>query len=277
MSRFSDFGSGRRSSVVLKELENHYASFNTSGEGLTLEQTRQALAALQASMTTEKLLDIIRRVNDDSSLWIEDILVDFHLFTHLLSQHMIPMDHERMLREAFNVFDHGAEGVISAQELTSVMRTMGHGPRTEQEIQEMFQQMQVCPARGISFDQMKKLLVLDKSKASSRATSRAKVKPSSKRSPSAVAGSSSVSERSTTSSRPHSERSTLLGSQSDVQSVDSVSASSSNAVSLVTMVDGPSIVRSETEEAIVSEFSGSVSRPTLRDSSPSVRTDTTEL
>lgn len=76
-----------------------------------------------------------------------------------MARKMKGVDQEEELREAFKVFDKDGNGVISAQELKSVMANLGETP-SDEEITEMIKEADTDGDGQINFKEFLKLMQL---------------------------------------------------------------------------------------------------------------------
>lgn len=176
----------------------------TDDEYLTFDECLAAMQTVEMPMSAEELRKAIDDANAGSSL-PPITQVDRHLFFKLLIENEPSRTaHEKMLREAFDVFDGERSGAVQAGEVIHVMRTMGsNGRRTEIEIAEMMGTIGVqSGSELLKFDQVVQMLSID-----GTVTERVReAKRTSPESQSESQSGSSTTLSSTLSSRPDSGR-----------------------------------------------------------------------
>lgn len=116
----------------LEEWRTIFNLFDVDGdESITFEELGVVLRSMGQTPTEQELIEMIREMDEDDSG-----TVDFEEFVALMHKKSADDEHNDDIEEAFKVFDTKNDGVICAEELMSVMVSLGN-PRTMDEIKEM--------------------------------------------------------------------------------------------------------------------------------------------
>lgn len=109
------------SAEQIQEFRQAFDIMDRNQDGvITVDDLNAVMRAIGQSPTHAELQDMIREVDADGN---ENI--DFTEFLALMSRQMRQSDIEDELREAFRVFDHDGDGFITAQELRSLLISLG--------------------------------------------------------------------------------------------------------------------------------------------------------
>jgi len=116
----------------IAEFKECFVLFDREGHGcIRTKQLGTAMRCLGQNPTESELADMINEVDCDGGG-----LIDFPEFLTFMARRMRDVDCEEELVEAFRVFDHGNDGLVSAAELRYVMSNMGE-KLTDEEIDEI--------------------------------------------------------------------------------------------------------------------------------------------
>ena len=109
------------SAEQIQEFRQAFDIMDRNQDGvITVDDHAAVMRAIGQSPTHQELQDMIREVDADGN---ENI--DFTEFLALMSRQMRQSDIEDELREAFRVFDRDGDGFITAQELRSLLISLG--------------------------------------------------------------------------------------------------------------------------------------------------------
>ena len=109
------------SAEQIQEFRQAFDIMDRNQDGvITVDDLAAVMRAIGQSPTHQELQDMIREVDADGN---ENI--DFTEFLALMSRQMRQSDIEDELREAFRVFDRDGDGFITAQELRSLLISLG--------------------------------------------------------------------------------------------------------------------------------------------------------
>ena len=109
------------SAEQIQEFRQAFDIMDRNQDGvITVDDLAAVMRAIGQSPTHSELQDMIREVDADGN---ENI--DFTEFLALMSRQMRQSDIEDELREAFRVFDRDGDGFITAQELRSLLISLG--------------------------------------------------------------------------------------------------------------------------------------------------------
>ncbi|KAK6734756.1 hypothetical protein RB195_018134 [Necator americanus] len=103
------------------ELREMFKEFDKNGDGkITKEELELALLQLGEKPSNSKIDAIISQADTDGNGCIE-----IDEFLQALRKQLLSPREERELREVFGVFDKDGDGLISTQDLKSVMLSLG--------------------------------------------------------------------------------------------------------------------------------------------------------
>lgn len=98
-----------------------FARFDKDGDGIiTLEELRQIVEELGHTANESELTALMQEMDTDNSG-----TVDFAEFLAMMARRLMLSDNEEEILQAFKVFDKDGNGVLSTQELTGVLTTLG--------------------------------------------------------------------------------------------------------------------------------------------------------
>ncbi|KAK4720578.1 hypothetical protein R3W88_010811 [Solanum pinnatisectum] len=118
LSRVSSIDSRAR---IEEELEQVFKKFDLNGDGkICSSELGSIMASLGNPATEEELVNMIREVDSDG-----DGFIDLQEFIELNTKDIDSNEVLESLKNAFSVFDMDKNGSISAEELLTVLRSLG--------------------------------------------------------------------------------------------------------------------------------------------------------
>ncbi|XP_009797345.1 probable calcium-binding protein CML25 [Nicotiana sylvestris] len=106
---------------IEEELEQVFKKFDVNGDGkICSSELGSIMASLGNAATEEELLNMIREVDADG-----DGFIDLQEFIELNTKDVDSDEVLENLKDAFSVFDMDKNGSISAEELQTVLRSLG--------------------------------------------------------------------------------------------------------------------------------------------------------
>ena len=115
-----------------------FARFDRDGDGIiTIDELRAIVEELGHTTTEAELTSLMQEMDTD-----ENGTVEFAEFLAMMARRLMLSDNEEEILQAFKVFDKDGNGVLSAQELTGVLTTLGEklSPEECQELLELADQ-----------------------------------------------------------------------------------------------------------------------------------------
>ncbi|XP_022730842.1 calmodulin-like protein 3 [Durio zibethinus] len=152
------------------ELKRVFATFDKNGDGfITKNELRESLKNIRLFMTDKEVEEMVVKVDANG-----DGLIDFDEFC-ILCQAMDGHDQEGVrrgqdgngvgdgegeLKEAFDVFDKDKDGLISVEELGSVLCSLGlkEGKKTE-DCKAMIREVDLDGDGMVNFDEFKRMMM----------------------------------------------------------------------------------------------------------------------
>jgi calmodulin len=105
----------------IQEFRQAFDIIDRNGDGvITVDDLATVMRAIGQSPNHSELQDMIREVDADGN-----DNIDFTEFLALMSRQMRQSDIEEELRETFRVFDRDNDGFITAQELRTLLISLG--------------------------------------------------------------------------------------------------------------------------------------------------------
>ena len=135
----------------LKDLQSTFNLFAKSGI-ITLVELGTILRMLALNPTEAELTEMISEIDTSGKGSI-----DFKEFLNLMTRKFEATNIDEELRNAFRVFDKDNDGLISTQELKTVMESQGE-KLTEDEIAEMIKEADIDGDGKINFDELTKVM-----------------------------------------------------------------------------------------------------------------------
>ncbi len=138
----------------ISECREVFDLFDKDKDGaITVKELGDVMRALGANPTQAELDEMILEVVHDPSQRIE-----FKEFLDLFAKKMKDPDTEEDLVEAFRVFDHDNDGIISNEELKHVMVTLGEF-MSEEEANEMIREADIDGDGLINYHRFVKIMM----------------------------------------------------------------------------------------------------------------------
>nr|XP_043617219.1 calcium-binding protein CML24-like [Erigeron canadensis] len=140
------------------EAEQVFKKFDANGDGkISITELRSILNALGTVTSEEELKIVMEEIDKDGDGYID--LNEFIQFQRggcaLGGDHAV--DDEKELREAFDLYDQNKNGKISANELHSVLKSLGE-KSTLKECKQMIASVDVDGDGSVNFEEFKKMM-----------------------------------------------------------------------------------------------------------------------
>ncbi|KAL1416987.1 hypothetical protein MTO96_027205 [Rhipicephalus appendiculatus] len=141
-------GGLKLSESTIAELREYFELFDRDGDGeISPDDLGVVMRAMGDNLTQTKLEEIIAKADTNGNG-----TVDFPEFVAMISEPTCTTLPEEVIREAFQVFDQGGKGVITAPDLRYVMTALGVQV-TDEEVQEMIREADVDGDGQISYEE----------------------------------------------------------------------------------------------------------------------------
>ncbi|KAK3809399.1 MAG: calmodulin [Benniella sp.] len=122
----------------ISEFKEAFSLFDKNGDGqANIKELGTIMRSLGQNPTESELRKMINEVNADNTGTI-----DFPEFLNLMARKMKDTDSEEEIKEAFKTYDKDGDGLISGDELASVMASLGE-KLSEAEVEEMIREADV--------------------------------------------------------------------------------------------------------------------------------------
>ncbi|KAJ4709046.1 Calmodulin-like protein [Melia azedarach] len=158
--------SERRASYKKTELKRVFATFDKDGDGfITQKELRESLKNLRLTVSEKEAEEMVEKVDANG-----DGLIDFDEFCMPYEALMGVENHQQEgiveegggegdLKEAFDVFDKDKDGLISVEELGSVLSSLGlnEGKKIEN-CKEMIRKVDMDGDGMVSFDEFRRMM-----------------------------------------------------------------------------------------------------------------------
>ncbi|KAK8654998.1 hypothetical protein V6N13_107590 [Hibiscus sabdariffa] len=132
------------------ELKRVFATFDKNGDGfITKQELSESMKDMRLFTTEKEVEDVVFKMDANG-----DGLIDFDEFFCNLS-----VDGEDELKEAFDVFDKDKDGLISSEELGSVLCSLGLKEGNEMEdCKAMIKRVDMDGDGMVNFDEFRKMM-----------------------------------------------------------------------------------------------------------------------
>lgn len=148
------------------QLKTIFSTFDSNNDGfITLQELEISLRRLKLVATVEEVKHMMERVDLN-----KDGLIDYEEFCKLyesiesdissLKEGKDEDDDDMELREAFEIFDGNGDGVITKEELSGVLISMGlNQGEKDENCRVMIQNVDLDGDGKVSFDEFKKMMI----------------------------------------------------------------------------------------------------------------------
>ncbi|KAH7100031.1 calmodulin [Auriculariales sp. MPI-PUGE-AT-0066] len=138
----------------LSDLKESFSLFDKDRDGtISSKDLGEVLRAIGKTPTEEQLKQMIQQVDDNHSGSIE-----INEFIKLMSRRTSQQDVEQEVRDAFAVFDQDSNGYISADEVKTVMASLGE-KLSDAEVNLMITQADLDGDGRINIDEFIKMMM----------------------------------------------------------------------------------------------------------------------
>ncbi|KAJ4831055.1 hypothetical protein Tsubulata_001796 [Turnera subulata] len=146
------------------ELKSVFATFDKNGDGfITKQELRESLKNIGIFLSEKEVEDMVVKVDSNG-----DGLIDLDEFCILykavagdddIGEHQEDGAGEGDLKEAFDVFDRDKDGLISVEELGSVLSSLGlKEGRKFEDLKEMIRKVDMDGDGMVNFDEFKRMM-----------------------------------------------------------------------------------------------------------------------
>jgi len=138
---------------AIKEFREAFSLFDKDNDGtITTEELGVVMRSMGLNPSEAELKQMICEVDAD-----ENGSIDFAEFVTLMARKMSNTNRDSEIMEAFKVFDRDGNGKISADELKSIMSSLGE-KLSDEEIQQMIKEADTNGDGEIDYDEFVKML-----------------------------------------------------------------------------------------------------------------------
>ncbi|KAM3221158.1 Calmodulin-like protein 5 [Capsicum chinense] len=149
------------------ELKGIFATFDKNNDGyITHEELKQSLKNIGIFMEDKDIVEMVEKVdtNKDGLIDLDEFYELCHTFLGIKKvvsedQEDQEKEEEGNLKDAFDVFDYDKDGLISEEELSKVLSSLGlkQGKRLD-DCKEMIRNVDVDGDGMVNFDEFKKMM-----------------------------------------------------------------------------------------------------------------------
>ncbi|XP_060172041.1 calmodulin-like protein 3 [Lycium barbarum] len=150
------------------ELKGIFATFDKNSDGyITKQELKQSLKNIGIYMEDQDIVEMVDKVdsNKDGLIDLDEFYELCHTFLgieEVVSEGVNQEEEEnreRDLKDAFDVFDYDKDGLISEEELSKVLSSLGlNQGRKLDECKEMIRKVDVDGDGMVNFDEFKKMM-----------------------------------------------------------------------------------------------------------------------
>ncbi|XP_055801129.1 calmodulin-like protein 3 [Solanum dulcamara] len=150
------------------ELRGIFATFDKNNDGyITKQELKLSLKNIGIFMEDKDIVDMVEKVdsNKDGLIDLDEFYELCHTFLGIEGEEEGEVNQEEVanrekdLKEAFDVFDHDKDGLISEEELSSILSSLGmkQGKKLDH-CKEMIKKVDVDGDGMVNFDEFKKMM-----------------------------------------------------------------------------------------------------------------------
>ncbi|KAL5715854.1 hypothetical protein ACHQM5_017618 [Ranunculus cassubicifolius] len=144
--------SSRRKPSSMEDLEQIFKRFDTNGDGkISISELKSVITALGSEPSPTELQTMMAAIDTNG-----DGFIDLKEFSEFYLQSS-GVDKEQELREAFDCYDKDKNGVISAAELHTVLKSLGEKV-TVSDCKKMIKAVDVDGDGNVNFEEFKKMM-----------------------------------------------------------------------------------------------------------------------
>ena len=137
----------------LAEFKEAFGLFDKNGDGTISEtELKKIMDSLGKKLTTAEVHTMMLHVDTN-----KNGTIDFQEFLQLMERKTTAGDKESELRDAFNLFDKNGDGFISAEELKSVMKSVGEN-MGDTEVEQMIKEADLDGDGKINYTEFVRML-----------------------------------------------------------------------------------------------------------------------
>ncbi|XP_039144986.1 calmodulin-like [Dioscorea cayenensis subsp. rotundata] len=138
----------------IADFKEVFKLFDRDGDG---QITAQELGTVMRSLGQNPTEDELKAMIDDVDADLNGT-IDFSEFLNLMVHKMEDADSEKEMREAFKIFDKDQNGLISADELRSVMANLGE-KLTDEEVNEMIREADIDGDGQVNYEEFVRIML----------------------------------------------------------------------------------------------------------------------
>lgn len=138
----------------LEEARKVFNKFDKNGDGkISADELKDIISALSSKTSPEEVERVMQEIDKDGDGYIDfDEFVEFHMGGASSSG-----DGSKELKDAFDLFDVDKNGLISVQELHSVLRKLGE-KCSKNDCEKMIKKVDADGDGHVNFEEFKKMM-----------------------------------------------------------------------------------------------------------------------